>query len=373
MTTNYTLDHKPIKGALATRRYFAKFERITSHMQKVTRLSQDEGMLTKDEGRILRDYLKRLANTFTALSFKHLFAGRISNVDTTEIVMDKMDSGFPVFQELMQMAADGMQAERHLKSLPRQDALKKQMVTHILNTRETPIKLQYALAQRIYYEHLQDGQIFWSQNDPEITWAGDLGNDRRHYVVHWAHYDSQTNLPAVYIMELDDTGRKALPRDERRWPSVERHLIAQSVSALSPLTIAKGFDDDFDDLHPIRLRRFIIGPMYSHHFTEQHGPLRDVLAQAEGEPGLDWALSWRVEELRSKGTKDEKTGFFSSAERQIYDIDPNAMGVQGVSDLRQSLILPHRAYQVLEELDPPSLRDVRKYVVGKNDKILSYR
>jgi hypothetical protein len=53
------------------------------------------------------------------------------------------------------------------------------------------------------------------------------------------------------------------------------------MAGLKLLTIAKGFDQDFDDLHPKSLKRIHVGPMYSSAYTEQSGPLRRVLAEAE--------------------------------------------------------------------------------------------
>ncbi|GHA43573.1 hypothetical protein GCM10008927_05360 [Amylibacter ulvae] len=373
MKTDYTFDHKVLEGASATRRYFAKFERIIQHMIQVSKVSQSEGSISETDANILETYLVSLSNTFTALSYKFLMANRVGDHSNRLLSIDKSDSGFPIFQELLQMAADALQAPTHLKSLPTQDRLKQQMITHILREKQHPTKLQYALSQRIYYEYLQRGELFLSQNDPQAIWIGsDQDDARRRFLVHWATYDSQTNLPAIYLMELEDSGRKALPRDERRWPRVQSHLMAQSISELTLLTIARGFDHDFDDLHPRRLRRFRIGPMYSHAFTEQHGPLRDILSEASGEPGLDWALSWRVETLKSQSTTQEKTGFFSSAERQIYDVDKDRLGMQGLTDYHQSLLLPHRAYQVMEEKNLPSLKTTRKYVLGKHGEVLSY-
>ncbi len=373
MKTDYTKDHKTLKDAQATRRYFAKFERIIKHLDDVAELSEQEQFLNKAEATVLRGYLMSLSYTFTALSYKFLMANRVGDGVSALLNIDKSDSGFPIFQELLQMAADAMQASNHLKSLPSQKRLKKDMINHILMEQEAPTKLQYALSQRIYYEFLNDAQLFLSQNDPQAIWTGNNTMERRSYLVHWANYDSRTNVPIVYLMELEDSGDKALPRDERRWPRVQTHLMAQAVSDLKLVTIARGFDQDFDDLHPIRLRRFYLGPMYSHAFTEQHGPLRDVLADASGEPGLDWALAWTVETLQSASVEYEKTGFFRSTERQVYDIDPMFMGKQGATDVRQSLILPHRAYQVLEEKKPAGMQNIRKYVVGQNSKILSYK
>ena len=218
--------------------------------------------------------------------------------------------------------------------------------------------------------------MFLSQNHPQIIWVGkDLKAGRRNYLVHWASYDSQTNLPAIYVMELEDTSNRALPHDERRWPRVQSHLMAQAVSGLKLLTIAQGFDKDFDHLHPKMLRRFHLGPMYSHTYTEQHGPLRDILAEASGEPGLDWAMAWTVESLVSEKVKKEKVGIFKSAERQIYALNKMdfKLADSGATDIRRSLIIPHKAYQVLEEKRKDDFTGVRKYVVGQNAKILSYK
>jgi hypothetical protein len=371
-----TLDHKAIEGARATRRYFAKFERIIGHLGEVAHLSQKQKLLFEEETKVIQGYLNGLGNTFTALSYKFLMANRVGDTAGAQLNIDKRDSGFPVFQELLQMAADALQAKDHLKSLPSQERLKKDMINHILSEQSIPTQLQYALSQRIYYEHLNSSYLFLSQNDPKTVWKGkDMKKRKRNFLVHWAVYDSRTNLPVIYIMDLEDAGSRALPRDERRWPRVQSHLMAQSLSDLSLLTIARGFDRDFNDLHPKLLRRFQLGPMYSHAYTEQFGPLRDVLAEASGEPGSDWALTWQVETLLSEDTTTEKTGIFQTSQREVYKIDTlNPKAVEdGASDITSALIMPHRAFQVLEEKAPPSLKKTRKYVVGKNAKIISYK
>lgn len=369
-----TFEHRIIEGARETRRYFAKFERIIQHMNQVALLSAKERLITVPEAAILQEYMDGLARTFRALSYKFLMANRVGDIEAKLLSIDKSDSGFPVFNELLQLAADSLQADTHLKSLPEQIYLKKDMVSHILTHQTAPTKLQYALSQRIYYELLKEGDLFLSQNDPQAMWTSRRQRkkgERQTFLVYWANYDSTSNVPAVYLMEVEDSGRKALPNDEKRWPRVQSHLMAQAVSSLKLLTIARGFDQDFPDLHPKTLKRFHIGPMYSHAFTEQHGPLRDVLADASGKPGLDWALTWTMEELTSDKTVREKAGMFSTVEREVFDVDKTQD--EGVSDIRRSLILPHRAFQVLEEKNPPGLREHRKYVVGENGKILSYR
>ena len=371
MDLSYT--HRVLDSARATRRYFAKFDRIIGHIRSVTELSVGEKLISEAEGDILGQYLSDLNNSFTALSYKYLMTNR--SPDSGKMSIDKTESGFPVFSEIIQLASDSTQAKKHLKSLPDQERLKKDMVNHILTERSAPTTLQYALAQRIYYETLVHENLFLSQNHPQIVWVGkDLAKRQRRYIVHWASYDSKTNIPVVYLMVLDDTASRALPNDERRWPRVQDALMAQSLSELKLLTIAKGFDEDFDNLHPKSLRRFHLGPMHSHAFTEQHGPIRDVLANAIGEEGLDWALAWTVETLISDGQKWVKSGVFKQAPREVYKLDAFDLSgkLDGATDITRALILPHRAYQVMEEKYADSFRGVRRYVVGQNAKILSY-
>ena len=375
-TVDLTTTHKPIETALATRRYFAKFERIMGHLSEVARRSEADTEISALEANVLGYYIQGLTSSFTALSYKFLMAQRVSRSAAPSLLnIDKSDSGFPIYQEILQMASDALQTKQHLKSLPETASIKQEMITHILDEKTAPTQLQYAMSQRLYYESLDQENLFLAQNHPRAVWQkGHTAKTRRDYVVHWAVYDSQTNLPVVYIMDLVDVGRRPLPYDERRWPQVQDNMLAQSLSSLTLLTIAKGFDQDFDDIYPMRLRRFNLGPMYSHAFTTQTGPLRDILAEAIGVEGLDWALSWRVETLVSETSISEKTGFFSKAQRQVYKLnklDPEAMKA-GASHVTRSLVLPHRAYQVLNEKDPAGFRNVRKYVVSDNGQILNY-
>jgi len=376
MAVDYTLDHGAIEDAHATRRYFNKFEKIIGHLSQVAAMTTDDKEVLEREIPILQDYLDALANTFTALSYKYLFAGRVSSFLPDLLDIDRQESGFPIYQELLQMASDAMQAEKHLKTLPSLQKLKQDMVRHILNEHSTPSEFQFAASQRLYYGKLAEKNSFWAQNDPQASWQGNIGPSRRKYLVHWACYDSQLNIPVIYLMDLEDSGSSAIVKDERRWPRVQAQLMAQSSASLKLVTIARGFDEDFDDLHPKRLRRFFIGPMYSHAFTEQTGPLREVLADASGKEGMDWALAWTVETLVSSKTEKKSTGFFSSAERQVYQLDPfDGMGAaeKGLTHQQRSLILPQRPYQVLEERNPPGFSNVRKYVVGNRGRILSHK
>ncbi len=368
-------DHTRLEDTRVTRRYFDKFARITGHMGRVAAQMEAEERLDRHEVEAIGRYLVGLGFTFRALSYKYHFAGRLPHAGA--LTFDREESGFPVFSELMEMASDAAQARTRLSGMPSADALKDDMIRTILGERQIPTQLQYALSQRLYYEEMQKGGLFLARNDPEALWLGNVGESaaRRRYLVRWAVYDSQVNLPVIYLMVVEDSGREGLPKDERRWPAVQSHLMAQALGGLKLLTIATGFDRDFDDLHPVRLRRFHIGPMYSAAFTQQSGPIRDVLARAQAPEGEDWALVWTEEELKSERATREKSGWFSEVERQVFALDPfGSRGVDtGATSMNRSVILPERPYQALAELNPPGFADVRKYVVGAGGRLLSYR
>lgn len=368
-------DHVGLSDPFASRRYFKKFEAITGHMTRVAGVMEAEGSLNKDEVKVLTRYGAALTYTFRALSMKYLLIGRDTGRFFGNLTIDTHESGFPVASEILNMANDAQQATQHLENMPSVSELKDQMVRRIVGDLELPTKLQFALSQRLYYEELLKGHLFWAQNDPQAIWTGNKTEQRRTFMLHWAVYDSQINLPTIYLMEVEDTGRTALPKDQYRWPEVQSHLMAQSMNGLKLLTIAQGFDQDFDDVHPKRLRRFHIGPMYSNAFTSQSGPLREVLAEAHSPEGEDWALVWTTEELESERVVEEKSGWFSTVEREIFALDPFAgRGVDtGATRTERSIILPQRPYQVLEEKNPPGFASVRKFVVSPGGRVLSYR
>jgi hypothetical protein len=372
--TNLTDDHQELYDTLTARRYFTKFERITGHMLRVAGEVEAEGRLTRTEARVLGRYLTAVTGTFRALSYKYLMTGRSEGAP--RLTFDRHESGFPVAQELMMMALDAAQVQKHLGGMASVTELKDRMVRQIVRDLEVPTQLQFALSQRLYYEALavamgEAGGIFWPKNDPDAQFIKEVG-DRKHFLVHWAVYDTQVNLPVVYLLDVEDSGKKALPMDDRRWPMAQAHLMAQSLLGLKLLTIAQGFDKDFSGLHPKRLRRITLGPMYSHDFTLQSGPISQVLMDAKAPDGEDWALVWTVEDLLSDHEEEVKDGWFSSAERQVFKLDPFAPD-SGLTRIDRMVILPERPYQVLAELNQPGLRDLRKFVVGAGGQILPAR
>jgi hypothetical protein len=363
--TALTSDHAELYDTLVARRYFATFDRITGFLPRIAAELETEGRLTRLETRAIGAYVAGLAATFRALSLKYLMTGRVEGPLPGRVTFDRHESGFPVAQELMVMANDALQADRHLAGMASEAELKDRMIRQIVGDLAIPTRLQFSLSQRLYYEALAAGGLFWARNDPDAQWIGDR-DGRRVFLLHWAVYDGQVNLPLIYLMEVEDSGRTALPTDARRWPQVQAHLMAQSLGGLKLLTIAQGFDTDFDDLHPKRLRRLHVGPMYSHAFT---------LATAAAPEDQDWALVWTIEDLVSERVEQVKDGWFSTAERQIFTLDPiGGRGAEtGATRTERMVILPERPFQALAELNPPGFADVRKFVVGAGGRVMAMR
>lgn len=368
-------DHSELYDDLAARRYFAKFDRITGHMPRVAAELERDGLLTRPETRLLGGYMEALQRSFQALSLKYLMTGRTEGPGLRQrLAFDRHESGFPVASELLFMANDAAQALGHLEAMPSEAELKDRMIRQIVGEQTLPTALQYALSQRLYYQRLVQGGLFLARNDVQAQWLAEEGA-RRRWILAWAVYDTLVNLPVIYLLEVEDSGRMPLPRDDRRWPAVQSHLMAQSLNGLKLLTIAQGFDTDFADLHPKRLKRLHLGPMYSSVFTLQSGPIGEVLAEARAPEGQDWALVWTLELLASSGSQREKTGWFSTAERQLFALDPfMGRGAEtGASATQRFVILPEQPYQVLAERNPPGFHDVTRFVVSPNGHVMKVR
>ena len=354
-------DHVGLQENRQARRYFAKFGAILSHLPRVANDMEEAGRLTRLERDAVAIHLAALDRTFRALSHKYLMTGRDTGVFLGSLTVDRSASGFPVLRELLSMASDATQAAGHLARLPEAGALREAMIAAIVGERRIPTDLQYAMSQRLYYEQLAAGDLFLPRNDPAMrTVAG----DPPHLSLHWASWDGRRNLPVIWIMEADDVGRTPMIDDHVRWARVQGHLMAQALPELKLRTVAAGFDDDFTDLHPKRLLRLTVGPMYSAAFTRQTEGLGAVLAAARAPAGEDWALAWTLETLVSERAVTEKSGWFSTVEKQVWDLPPVTGADIGATRIERAAILPERVFQALAETGAAGFGDVAKYVVG---------
>jgi len=333
--------------------------------------AERRGALSLLERTGIDEYLDQLRTSFAALSarYRRVDAG---GEMAAGLAIDRSDSGYPVFQEIVQLGLDRGEAREALAGLPSRKALKSHILDHVLTRRSLPAGLQARMSRRIYFEILAEKPPFLAVNDPEIIQVGERSEDRRSYLVRWAVYDTHRNMPNIYLLGLEDTGDRPLLGDDRRWPQVAKHLTAQSLSSLKLLTIARGFDKDFPDIHPKRLRRIHFGPMYSNRFTRHADLVQDLLSEPDPGSEQDWIFCWSVETLRSKGTTESSSGLFGSTTSEVFDIDVHAHEEidAGATKIERGMILPYRPYQRLVERDSPQLRPLRKYVVGPDGLLL---
>lgn len=333
-----------------------------------------KGALSLLERTGIDDYLDRLRTSFAALSarYRRVEAGADMDAGGAGLTIDRSDSGYPVFQEIVQLGIDLNDAAKTLAALPNRRALKAGMLDHLLTRRTLPRALQSRMSRRIYCEILAERVPFLPINAPEIVKVGNRRQERRAYLIRWAVYDTHRNMPNIYLLGVEETGAQPLMSDEKRWRRLAKHLTAQSLSTLKLLTIARGLDKDFSDIHPKRLRRIHFGPMYSNRFTRHADVVQDLLSEPEPGSDQDWVFCWTVETLRSKGSSTRDSGLFSQTVSEIYDFDVHAPDEieAGASKVERGMILPYRPYQRLVERDLPQLRPLRKYVVGPDGLLL---
>ena len=125
---NGKLETVGLTDLFASRRYFNKFETITAHLGRVAGVMEAEGNLNRDEVKILTRYLAELTFTFRALGQKYLLVGRDTGRFFGSLAIDAKESGFPAAEEIITMASDAQQAQRHLEGMASAEDLKKQMV-----------------------------------------------------------------------------------------------------------------------------------------------------------------------------------------------------------------------------------------------------
>jgi hypothetical protein len=359
-----------------TRRYFAKIERVLGAFARIAEDGGAEAGEGNDQEReIVSDHLERLANSFRALAYKHILTGRVTHRLPAQFEIDRRDSGFPVFREFVQLENDVDLVDEMLFDLPPRAKLKGEMIDHVLKYRRLPRDLQFAMAQRYYFESLKAGPLFLARNTPALQFVSTRPpHGHRRYIVDWAVYDTQRNLPDIYVMVLDEGADKPLHEDDAYAAKLGEALLNQSLSSLKLVTIASGVDADFPTVHPKSLKRIHLGPLYSNTFTEHSSELQAILTDHADEPGYDWVLAWTVESLASKGIEYVRSGLFGQMQKEIYQVDGHSLETfeAGSSTVERYMVLPLEAYQTLQDYGSERFADVHKFVVGADGEVATH-
>lgn len=331
-----------------------------------TYLSQDNLMLPGSglAGRLLVPYIERLVNSFRC------WENRIGFVEQFRI--SRAESGFPVFQNVLELENDRTTAEKRLASIAPAHQLREEMADFILRNRAFPAALQSQMAERLYLEAIGKGEIFSPFVLPETVHVSvNPANGRPVYVVTWGVFDGTQTLPMIYVATIEDSSRNVaallVTGDNRLNDEVELPLpvggllnpelavkfddfiVRNGSYSLTPATIATNMDRDFETLHPKHLRRIVLGPFYSAGITENNARINDILSRVR-KPENAWLLTWTMQEVFSKAERPAKKGFFSSTPAmQEFHIETGDLEAarMGVSSYEKHALVPHDAYQAL--------------------------
>jgi hypothetical protein len=314
--------------------------------------------------RVVAEYLDRLDRSFSC------WRNRLAFAESFRI--SKAESGYPVFQNVLELENDRNTAERRLAGIAQADELRNEMADFILRRKGFPATLQRSMAERLYLEDVRNGQVFSPFMLPRtIKVSVNPKTGRPYYIVHWGAFDGSANLPLVYMATIEDSSERLvkmlvgadaklnenvdipLPVEGLLNPELAHRFddFAEKNSAytLSPATIAGNLDKDFDELHPKQLRRVVLGPFYSAGITEHNSVVSEILGKVRRRENA-WLLTWTVQEVFSKAERPAQRGLWSSQPaREEFHIETDDLEAarQGVSSYEKHALIPHEAYQVL--------------------------
>jgi hypothetical protein len=356
-------------------RYFAAITAALSGLEVFMRDDRSPLYRHGIVAKVVAEYIARLDKSFAC------WRNRLGFMDSFRI--SRAESGFPVFQNLLELENDRRQADQRLATIPQPDELRAEMADFILRRKEFPKTLQQSMAERLYLEDVKSEETFGPFTLAQTAKVSvNPKTGRPYYLVHWASFDGTANLPLVYMATVEDSSegmiRQLVGADGKLNDKVDIPLPVDgllnpelahrfddfteknSSYSLSPMTIAVNLDKDFEPLHPKQLRRVVLGPFYSAGITENNSAVTDVLSKVR-KPENAWLLTWTIQEVYSTGEKPGRKGLFSSEKTtQEFFIATDDLEAtrQGVSSYENHALIPHEAYQAL-------------YAAGEADKVFS--
>lgn len=345
-------------------RYFEAIGRALDGLD--TYLNDDESPLYKHDliGAVVTEYLARLKGSMRSWQDRAAFAEKFR--------ISQAESGFPLFQNVLELENDRREAKKRLAALPEEDIIRKEMVDFILSKKAFPGALQRTMAERRYLASVENGEHFSPLVLPRtIRVTVNPKTKRPFYIVHWGYFDGAANLPMVYVASIEDSTKEMveaivgpdgkakagldipLPVEGLLNPALahrfDEFCDKNSAYSLSPSTIATSMDQDFETLHPKQLRRFVLGPFYHADITV-NGVVVDTILKKVSRPENQWLLTWTLQEVFSMNEKPGKWGLFGSQPpRDEYYINTDDLEAarMGVSAYQKHALVPHEAYQAL--------------------------
>ncbi len=331
-----------------------------------TYLNDDSSPLYKHDllGAVVTEYLTRLRGSLRSWEDRVAFADRFN--------ISQAESGFPVFQNVIELENDRRDAKKRLAAIPDDDTIRREMVDFILTKKSFPSALQRTMAERRYLSSVEGGEHFAPLVLPRtVRVSVNPKTKRPYYIVHWGYYDGVANLPMVYVVSLEDSSKEMVEAlvgpDGKLARGVEIPLPVEgllnptlahrfdefcdknSAYSLTLATIATNMDKDFDTLHPKQVRRFVLGPFYHADITV-NGATVDKILKKVSRPEHQWLMTWTLQEIYSQNEQPGKWGLWASQPpRDVYFINTDDLEAvrMGVSAFSRHALVPHEAYQAI--------------------------
>lgn len=378
-------------GTKPVDRYFAAINAALDGLDNY--LKTEDSPLYQHElvGAVVASYLKRLRGSFQSWDHRLAFAEKFR--------VSQSESGFPSFQNVLDLEKDRKTAQLRLDELQDEDEIRREMVEFILKKKAFPTELQKTMAERRYLQTVQQGAHFSPLVLPRtIRVSVNPKTKRPYYIVHWGVFDGAANLPMIYMLAVEDSSddmvKTLVTKDGKLNRKVEIPLPVEgllnpqlanrfdefceknSAYSLTLSTIASSLDKDFDYLHPKQLRRFVLGPFYHADITA-HGSTVDKILQKVKREENRWLLTWTLQEIYSVNEKPAKWGLWGGdPAREEFHINTDDLDAarMGVSAYERHVLVPHEAYQALfatGEADA-TFEDYHRHVIQGDQVLLNF-
>ena len=332
------------------------------------------GKTESSELESMKIYAEKLQRTVSALRLKYAYSPSWRYSGEMEIA----DSGFPACSDITQISLDlSTKGERLPKFFPAQ-RLKEKILDLLMSERasaeaanEQEKKLNTLLwqfADRTYLEMLDLRTMFLKFTPGKVYLAPGVQprkENRMPYYLSWACYDSETNLPYVYIMLFEHEREGDNPPLEAGGPElVALYEAVESIGTRAPQelrAIGIMLDETLQNIYPLVIKRNKIGPIYSPLFSLWNmGPHSFPRRMSErfGTKHLtekDFILLFETEIVLSK--KEEMPhsifSFGKQKARQIFHVPKTDRDLmrRGSTSVSRFALMPHRFRQHLTAED----------------------
>ncbi len=325
-------------------KYFRQIFTTFEVLKAIYRVQFEKG---NKEAQVVYEYLEKLFYTFQVLRIKHLYSDQEKNLK-----LDKTDSGYPNHYDFFSLQTDLRDREGKRYAVPKQNALKREMLDFMFKHGKQPEALLPKMAERVYLDMLEKDKLFLPFNSGMLGAVGK--NKKEHlYMCYWSCFNAEDNLPYVYLMTFTSTLPGGDPLHENKEALAAFRETVKSEGSRAPKLniVASGIDTALDDVHPKILKRIRLGPFYSLNFSENLAPeLKELFAH--GDEHRHFALFMESEFVTSK-KQIVSSSFFSKGKiREIFFVPEHQMEFyeKGISGLERSVILPYKLHQHANKL-----------------------